>query len=161
VNIDPTAGTLAEVALLSARFVRDLGITPRIAMLSFSNFGSARHPAASKVRAAVEQVKALAPDLVIDGEMQADTAVNADLLQGSYPFSDLKEPANILVFPNLASANVSYKLLAQIGGAEVIGPVLLGMNRPVHVLQRGSTTQDVVNLVTVASVDAQRRTHQT
>jgi malate dehydrogenase (oxaloacetate-decarboxylating)(NADP+) len=161
VNIDPSAETLAEVALLSARFVKDLGITPRIAMLSFSNFGSARHAASNRVRKAVEQVKALAPDLMIDGEMQADTAVNAQLLEGTYPFSDLKEPANILVFPNLASANVSYKLLNQLGGAEVIGPVLLGMQRPVHVLQRGSTTQDVVNLVTVASVDAQRRSPQT
>jgi malate dehydrogenase (oxaloacetate-decarboxylating)(NADP+) len=161
VNIDPTAETLAEVALLSARFVRDLGITPRIAMLSFSNFGSARHPASVKVRRAVEQVKAADPDLMIDGEMQADTAVDAAILSGTYAFSDLTSPANILIFPNLAAANVSYKLLSQLGGAEVIGPVLLGMARPVHVIQRGSTTQDVVNLVTVASVDAQRRTPQT
>ncbi|TVP51187.1 MAG: NADP-dependent malic enzyme, partial [Gemmatimonadales bacterium] len=101
------------------------------------------------------------PDLVVDGEMQADTAVNAQLLSGTYPFSDLKEPANILIFPNLASANVSYKLLSQLGGAEVIGPVLLGMANPIHVIQRGSTTQDIVNLVTVASVDAQRRSPQT
>jgi malate dehydrogenase (oxaloacetate-decarboxylating)(NADP+) len=161
VNIDPTAETLAEVALLSAGFVRDLGITPRIAMLSFSNFGSARHPAASKVRRAVEQVKARDPELMVDGEMQADTAVNQQILTGTYPFSDLKEAANVLIFPNLASANVSYKLLAQLGGAEVIGPVLLGMARPVHVIQRGSTTQDIVNLVTVASVDAQRGSPQT
>ena len=161
VNIDPTAETLAEVALLSAGFVRGLGITPRIAMLSFSNFGSARHPAASKVRRAVEQVKARDPELMVDGEMQADTAVNQQILTGTYPFSDLKQAANVLIFPNLASANVSYKLLAQLGGAEVIGPVLLGMARPVHVIQRGSTTQDIVNLVTVASVDAQRGSPQT
>ncbi len=161
VNIDPTAETLAEVALLSAGFVRDLGITPRIAMLSFSNFGSARHPAASKVRRAVEQVKARDPELMVDGEMQADTAVNQQILTETYPFSDLKQAANVLIFPNLASANVSYKLLAQLGGAEVIGPVLLGMARPVHVIQRGSTTQDIVNLVTVASVDAQRGSPQT
>ncbi len=161
VNIDPTSETLAEVALLAARFVRDLGITPRIAMLSFSNFGSARHPATVKVRRAVEQVKAADPDLMIDGEMQADTAVDARILAETYGFSDLTSPANVLIFPNLASANVSYKLLAQLGGAEVIGPVLLGMARPVHVIQRGSTTQEVVNLVTVASVDAQRRTPQT
>ncbi|TVP53814.1 MAG: NADP-dependent malic enzyme [Gemmatimonadales bacterium] len=161
VNIDPTAETLAEVAILSARFVRDLGIAPRIAMLSFSNFGSARHAASLKVRAAVERVKQLSPELEIDGEMQADTAVNQSILQGTYPFSDLKEAANVLVFPNLAAANVSYKLLTQLGGAEGIGPVLLGMAEPVHVLQRGSTVQDVVNLVTVASVDAQRRSPQT
>ena len=161
VNIDPTAETLAEVAILSARFVRDLGITPRIAMLSFSNFGSARHPASLRVRAAVERVKQLAPELEIDGEMQADTAVNQGILQGTYPFSDLKRTANVLIFPNLASANVSYKLLGQLGGAEGIGPILLGMAEPVHMLQRGSTVQDVVNLVTVASVDAQRRSPQT
>lgn len=157
VNIDPTAETLAEVARLSARFVMDLGIRPRIAMLSFSNFGSAQHPAAAKVRRAVEQVKAAHPDLLIEGEMQADTAVDPDMLAAVYAFSDLKEPANVLIFPNLASANISYKLMSKIGGAEVIGPILLGMAQPVHVLQRGSTTQEVVNLVTVASVDAQRR----
>jgi malate dehydrogenase (oxaloacetate-decarboxylating)(NADP+) len=157
VNIDPTAETLAEVARLSAGFVLDLGITPRLALLSFSNFGSAQHPAAAKVRRAVEQVKAANPDLVVEGEMQADTAVDPEMLASVYSFSDLKEPANVLIFPNLASANISYKLMAKIGGAEVIGPILLGMAQPVHVLQRGSTTQEVVNLVTVASVDAQRR----
>jgi malate dehydrogenase (oxaloacetate-decarboxylating)(NADP+) len=157
VNIDPSAETLAEVAILTARFVRDLGITPRIAMLSFSNFGSARHPASSKVRRAVEQVKAQDPDLMIDGEMQADTAVDMELLRGPYAFSDLKEPANVLIFPNLASANIAYKLQAKLGGAEVIGPILLGMASAVHVLQRGSSVQEILNLVTVASVDAQRR----
>jgi malate dehydrogenase (oxaloacetate-decarboxylating)(NADP+) len=161
VNIDPSAETLAESALLSARFVEDLGITPRIAMLSFSNFGSARHPSSLKVRRAVERVKELAPELEVDGEMQADTAVNAEILLGTYGFSDLKQPANILIFPSLAAANVSYKLLAQLGGAEVLGPILLGMADPVHILQRGSTAQDVVNLATIASVDAQRRSPQT
>jgi malate dehydrogenase (oxaloacetate-decarboxylating)(NADP+) len=160
VNIDPSAETLAEVAILTARFVRDLGITPRIAMLSFSNFGSARHPASTKVRRAVEQVKAQDPDLMIDGEMQADTAVDLELLRGSYSFSDLKEPANVLIFPNLASANIAYKLQAKLGGAEVIGPILLGMASPVHVLQRGSSVQEILNLVTVASVDAQRRSRR-
>jgi malate dehydrogenase (oxaloacetate-decarboxylating)(NADP+) len=161
VNIDPSSETLAEGAILSARFVEDLGITPRIAMLSFSNFGSARHPASLRVRRAVERVKELAPELEVDGEMQADTAVNADILLGTYGFSDLKGPANILIFPNLSAANVAYKLLAQLGGAEVIGPILLGMAQPVHILQRGSTAQDVVNLATIASVDAQRPSPQT
>jgi malate dehydrogenase (oxaloacetate-decarboxylating)(NADP+) len=138
-----------------------VGITPRIAMLSFSNFGSARHPASLRVRRAVERVKALDPDLEVDGEMQADTAVDGRILEGSYGFSDLKGPANILIFPNLSAANVSYKLLAHLGGAEALGPVLLGMAQPVHVLQRGSTTQDVVHLATIASVDAQRRSPQT
>ncbi len=157
VNIDPNAETLAEVTLLAADFVQDLGIEPRIAMLSFSNFGSARHPASIKVQDAVERVKELRPGLEVDGEMQADTAVSERILTGTYPFSDLKKPANVLVFPNLASANASYKLLAELGGAEVIGPVLLGMERPVHVLQRGSTTMEVMNLATIASVDAQGR----
>lgn len=158
VNIDPDAETLTEVALHTARFVRGLGITPRIAMLSFSNFGSARHPASQKVREAVERVKAADPTLEIDGEMQADTAVNPQILREIYPFSDLTRPANVLVFPNLASANTCYKLLGQLGGAEVIGPVLLGMASPVQVLQRGSSEFDVVNLATIASVDAQSRT---
>ena len=160
VNIDPDVETLAEIALLAARWVRDLGIEPRIAMLSFSNFGSARHPDSIRVRKAVEHLKALAPDLTVDGEMQADTAVNAAILRETYPFSELKEPANVLVFPELAAANIAYKLLAQLGGAEVIGPVLLGMDRPVHVLQRGSTALEIMNLVTIASVDAQARSAQ-
>jgi malate dehydrogenase (oxaloacetate-decarboxylating)(NADP+) len=154
VNIDPDAELLAEIARLSAAWVKDLGITPRIAMVSFSNFGSVPHPEAEKVRRAVALVKETDPDLLIDGEMQVDRAVNANLLMETYPFSDLKEGANVLVFPNLTSANASYKLMGQIGGAEVIGPVLLGMAHPVHVLQRGSTTQDVFNLATIASVDA-------
>ena len=157
VNIDPDAETLSEIALLTARFIRDLGVRPRIAMLSFSNFGSARHPSSEKVRRAVERVKELDPELVIDGEMQADTAVDERLLTGTYPFSDLKEPANTLIFSTLSAANAAYKLMSKLGGAEVIGPVLLGMGRPVHVLQRGSTAQDVINLVTIASVDAQSR----
>jgi malate dehydrogenase (oxaloacetate-decarboxylating)(NADP+) len=161
VNIDPDAATLAEVALLTARFVRGLGITPRIAMISFSNFGSVRHPATYKVREAVERVKAADPSIEIDGEMQADTAVSEQLLKETYPFSDLTRPANVLVFPNLGAANSAYKLLAQLGGAEVIGPVLLGMAHPVQILQRGSGELDVLNLATIASVDAQSRTRHT
>ena len=160
VNIDPDADVLTDIALLTAGFVEKLGIEPRIAMLSFSNFGSASHPESEKVRAAVDQVKALRPDLEVDGEMQADTAVNTEILREQYPFSTLTRAANVLIFPNLASANASYKLLAEIGGADVIGPILLGMKHPVHFLQRGSTVQDVVNLVTLASVDAQARSAQ-
>jgi malate dehydrogenase (oxaloacetate-decarboxylating)(NADP+) len=161
VNIDPTWETLAEVALLTARFVEGLGIRPRIAMLSFSNFGSARSAASAEVHRAVELVKELAPELEVDGEMQADTAVDERVLSGTYPFSDLKGAANILVFPNLSAANTSYKLVGKLGGAELIGPVLLGMARPIHVLQKGSTAQDVVNLATIASVDAQQRSGHT
>jgi malate dehydrogenase (oxaloacetate-decarboxylating)(NADP+) len=161
VNIDPDIETLAETALLTASFVKDLGLEPRIAMVSFSNFGSARHPESRNVRKAVERIKELAPDLEVDGEMQADTAVDERILRESYPFSELKKPANILIFPKLSAANAAYKLLGKLGGAEVIGPVLLGMAEPVQVLQRGSTTQDVVNLATIASVDAERRSSQT
>ncbi|NNF28747.1 MAG: NADP-dependent malic enzyme [Gemmatimonadetes bacterium] len=157
VNIDPDAMTLAEIAILAAGFVKDMGIEPRIGMISFSNFGSVRHPEAAKVREAVGWIRALAPDLTVDGEMQADTAVDAQILRDVYPFNDLKEPANVLVFPKLSAANAAYKLLDKLGRAEVIGPILLGMARPVHLLQRGCDVQDVVHLVSVASVDAQTR----
>jgi malate dehydrogenase (oxaloacetate-decarboxylating)(NADP+) len=157
VNIDPDAATLAEIARLSARFVRRLGIEPRVAMLSFSNFGSAPHPRSNKVREAVRLVKEFDPGLVVDGEMQMDTAVVPELLQASYPFSELQERANVLVFPGLDSANIGYKMLARLGGAEAIGPILLGMARPIHVLQRGSTAADIVNLTALAVVDAQER----
>lgn len=157
VNIDPDSETLAEIALLSAGFVKELGIEPRVAMLSFSNFGSAPHPFSDKVAKAVQRIKELAPALEVDGEMQADSAVNYDILKNIYPFTDLKGAANVLVFPNLGAANTAYKLIGQIGGAEVIGPILLGMRKPVHVLQRGGTVQDIINLITIASVDAAGR----
>ena len=160
VNIAPDADTLTDIAVLTAGFVEKLGIRPRIAMLSFSNFGSVRHPESEKVRQAVERLKELQPDLEIDGEMQADTALNKDILRSRYPFSDLKKAANVLIFPGLASANTAYKLLVELGGAEVVGPILLGMRHPVHFLQRGSTVSDIINLVTLASVDAQVRSQQ-
>jgi malate dehydrogenase (oxaloacetate-decarboxylating)(NADP+) len=157
VNIDPDSETLAEVALLTAGFVKELGIEPCVAMLSFSNFGSAPHPFSEKVSKAVLRIKELAPSLEVDGEMQADSAVSFDILKNIYPFTNLKGPANVLVFPNLGAANIAYKLIGQIGGAEVIGPILLGMRKPVHVLQRGGTVQDIINLITIASVDAAGR----
>ncbi len=157
VNIDPDPETLAEIALLSADFVERLGIDPRVALLSFSNFGSARNPESDKVRRAVERVKELRPDLKVDGEMQADTAVMGDVLEERYPFNTIGGTANVLIFPDLNAANTAYKLLARIGGAEAIGPILLGMDRPVHALQRGSEAADVVNLTAIAVVDAQRR----
>ena len=160
VNIAPDADTLADIALHTAGFVEKLGIRPRIAMLSFSNFGSVRHPEAAKVRQAVIRLKELRPDLEVDGEMQADTALNTEILRSQYPFSDLKSAANVLIFPGLASANSAYKLLAELGGAEVIGPILMGMKHPVHFLQRGSTVPDIINLVTLASVDAQAQSAQ-
>ena len=154
VNIDPDPETLAEIAISAAGFVRDLGIEPRIGMLSFSNFGSVRHPEAAKVREAVAWIKRLAPELAVDGEMQADVAVDPHIIATKYPFSDLTGPANVLVFPTLGASNASYKLLAQLGNADVIGPVLLGMKKPVHILQRGCSVLDVVHLIGIASVDA-------
>jgi malate dehydrogenase (oxaloacetate-decarboxylating)(NADP+) len=157
VNIDPDAETLAEIASLAAGFALKLGIEPHIAMLSFSNFGSVRHPVSDKVREAVRIVKERFPDVVVEGEMQADTAVLNEWRQETYPFSELEGNTNILIFPDLNSANIAYKLLARIGGAEAIGPVLLGMARPVHVLQRGSTAADILNLTALAVLDAQER----
>ncbi|HKJ93421.1 MAG TPA: phosphate acyltransferase, partial [Longimicrobiales bacterium] len=160
VNIEPDVAALAEIAVLSASFVERLALEPRLAMLSFSNFGSTRHPNAEKVMEAVERVREMRPDLMIDGEMQADTAVVAEILQGTYPFSTLKQPANVLIFPDLGAANIAYKLMARIGGAEAVGPILLGMDRPIHVLQRGSAAQDVVNLTAIAVEDAKQRARQ-
>jgi malate dehydrogenase (oxaloacetate-decarboxylating)(NADP+) len=157
VNIDPDAEALADIAILSAGFVRELGIVPRIGMISFSNFGSSRHPESEKVARAVAIVRERDPDLEIDGEMQADTAVEPRKLRDIYPFSHLAGSANTLIFPNLGAANAAYKLLDRLGGAEVIGPVLLGMAKPVHILQRGSTQQEVLSLATIASVDVQAR----
>src|SRR5690606_4247605 len=157
VNIDPDDETLAEIALLSAGFVERLGTEPQMALPSFSNFASARTPQSEKVRRAVERVKQLRPELVVDGEMQADTAVVPEILERVYPFSRLQDRANVLIFPDLDAANIAYKLLARLGGAEAIGPILLGMDRPVHVLQRGSTAADIVNLTAIAVVDAQQR----
>ena len=160
VNINPDAETLAEVALLTVRAVRMLGMTPRVAMLSFSNFGSAPHGASRKVAEAVRLVRSVEPDLMIDGEMQADTAVNPQILRGTYAFSRLKKPANVLIFPDLGSANAATKLLSELGGADLVGPVLLGMARPFHVLQRDSSVEQVINLAALAAVDAQTRLPQ-
>jgi malate dehydrogenase (oxaloacetate-decarboxylating)(NADP+) len=155
VNIDPTAEDLAEIAIMAAEKARRFGKEPRVAMLSFSNFGSTNHPLAMKVRKAVELVRRRAPLLMIDGEMQADTAVVPQILEETYPFSTLKGGANVLVFPNLESGNIAYKLLHRIGGAELIGPLLAGLSKPVHVLQRGAEVNDIVHLAAMAVVDAQ------
>lgn len=157
VNIDPDAEQLADIALLTAKFARRFDIEPRVAMLSFSNFGSNDHPAAVKVRRATELVAAADPDLVVDGEMQADTAVLQSILEESYPWSRLQEPANVLIFPELQSANIAYKLLWRLADVEAIGPVLLGMGKPVHVLQRGVEVTDIVNMTAICVVDAQEQ----
>jgi malate dehydrogenase (oxaloacetate-decarboxylating)(NADP+) len=155
VNIEPSADELAEIAILTAGFARRFEITPRVAMLSFSNFGSNDHASALKVRRAVELAVERDPELAIDGEMQADTAVLESILTEQYPWSRLREPANVLIFPELQSANIAYKLLWRLADAEAIGPVLLGMEKPVHVLQRGVEVTDIVNMAAICVVDAQ------
>ena len=156
VNIDPDAETLAEITLLTAREARRLGIDPKVAMLSFSNFGSVRHPQYDKIVAAKEIIRSMDADLLVEGPMHADVAVSDELLQRRYPFSVLQSEANVLIFPDLMSGNTAYKLLEQLGGATAIGPILLGMSKPVHVLQAfSSTVQDIVNITAIATLDAQ------
>jgi len=154
VNIEPDAETLAEIATATANFVLRLGVEPRVAMLSFSNFGSVKHPQARKVQQAVALLHERVPDLQVDGEMQADTAVVERILTRVYPFAKLRGPANVLIFPDLNAANIAYKLLARLGDAQAIGPILVGMDRPVHVLQRLSEVPDIVNMAVIAAVDA-------
>jgi len=154
VNIEPDAETLAEIATATANFVLRLGVEPRVAMLSFSNFGSVKHPQARKVQQAVALLHERVPDLQVDGEMQADTAVVERILTRVYPFTKLRGPANVLIFPDLNAANIAYKLLARLGDAQAIGPILVGMDRPVHVLQRLSEVPDIVNMAVIAAVDA-------
>jgi len=155
VNIEPTAEDLAEIAIETAEIARRVDVEPRVAMLSFSNFGSTRHPLAEKMRLAAELVHARRPDLIVDGEMQADTAVTPEIIDETYPFSRLKGGANVLIFPNLEAGNIAYKLLMRIGGAEAIGPILMGLSKPVHVLQRGAEVSEIVNMAAIAVVDAQ------
>jgi malate dehydrogenase (oxaloacetate-decarboxylating)(NADP+) len=156
VNIEPTAEDLAEIALLTADAVHRFDLEPRIAMISFSNFGSNTHPNAQKVKRAVDLVKAARPDLPIDGEMQADYAVVPEMLEAEYPWASVRRP-NVLIFPDLQSANAAYKLVWRLAGAEAIGPILMGMRKPVHVLQKGVEVADIVNMAAIAVVDAQEK----
>lgn len=156
VNIDPTAEEMVDIIGLTARGVRFFDTEPRIAVLSYSNFGSNRGALPDKARLATELAKKRYPDLILDGEMQANTALNPQLLREHYPFSELAEHgANTLIFPNVVSGNIAYKVLQEIGGAEVIGPVLMGMRKPVHVLQLGASVREIVNMTAIAVVDAQ------
>lgn len=152
VNIEPTAEDLAETALLSARTVRALGLVPRVAMVSFSNFGSVEHRFARKVREAVERIHALAPELVVDGEMQLAAALDEEMRARHFPFTALRENANVLVLPDLQSGNALLHYAQHRGDAVVVGPVLMGTRRPVHVVQYGATVLDVFNLATVGAV---------
>lgn len=157
INIEPTAEDLADIAILAAEKVRQLDIDPRVAMLSFSNFGGTKHPLAEKVAKAAYLVKMRQPSLVVDGEMQADTALAPDIISEIYPFSALKGPANVLICPDLTSANIAYKLLARIGGATAIGPILLGIRKPVYLLIPGYDVSDIVNITAMAVFESQQR----
>jgi malate dehydrogenase (oxaloacetate-decarboxylating)(NADP+) len=156
VNFNPTAEELAEITLLVAREVGNFNLTPRIAMLSYSNFGSSNSPEAALVAEARELVKKKNPSLVVDGEMQASLAFNKEIIRDNYPFSELADhDVNTLIFPNLAAGNIAYNLLKEVGGADAIGPILLGLKKPVHVLQLGSSVRSIVNMAYIAVVDAQ------
>ena len=156
VNINPSAEELAEIAISSAKVARRFNIEPRIAMLSFSNFGSARAPESEKVARATEIVKKKMPDLVIDGEMQADTALMPDYMKRRYPFSRLKEAANVLIFPDLNSGTIAYKLAQRMGGLDAVGPILMGLSKPVHVLHPTLGVNEIVDMAAIAVVDAQK-----
>ncbi len=157
VNVNPTAEELLEIIRVTTRGVRFFGVEPRVAVLSYSNFGSSRGPIPDKTREAVRLAKKHMPDLTIEGDIQANVALNTDLQREEYPFSALaEEGANTLIFPNLESGNIAYKLMMEMGGADAIGPILLGMNRPVHILQVGSSIREIVNMAAIAVVDAQR-----
>ncbi len=156
VNFNPTAQELADITLLVAKEVRNFNLIPRIAMLSYSNFGTSDSPEARLVAEATQLVKQRDPNLIVDGEMQASIALNNDLLKENYPFSELvDQEVNTLIFPNLAAGNVAYNLLKEVGGADAIGPILLGLNKPVHVLQLGSSVRSIYNMALVAIIDAQ------
>lgn len=158
INFNPTAEELAEITLLTAKMVKQLNIVPRIAMLSYSNFGSSNSPEANLVRQARELVKEKDPTLVCDGEMQGILAFNKEILKDNYPFTELLDgEVNTLIFPNLAAGNIAYNLLQEVGGADSIGPILLGLKKPVHVLQLGSSIRSIFNVVLIAVVDAQMK----
>jgi malate dehydrogenase (oxaloacetate-decarboxylating)(NADP+) len=156
VNFNPTAEELADITLLTAKEVRSFGITPRIAMLSYSNFGSSDTAEAQLVSKARSIVKKQNPSLIVDGEIQGILAFNNEILKENYPFSELLDgEVNTLIFPNLSAGNIAYNLLQELGGADSIGPVLLGLRKPVHVLQLGSSVRSIFNMVLIAVIDAQ------
>jgi malate dehydrogenase (oxaloacetate-decarboxylating)(NADP+) len=156
VNVDPTAEELVDLTILLERAVSKFNINPRIALLSYSNFGSNEGIVPEKVRKAVKILHDKHPDIVVDGEMQGNFAINADLLKDNFPFSRLVgAPANTLIFPNLESGNIAYKLLQELGEAEAVGPILLGLKKPVHIVQLGSSVREIVNMVTIAVLDVQ------
>jgi malate dehydrogenase (oxaloacetate-decarboxylating)(NADP+) len=158
VNVNPTAEDLVQITALTARAVQQFNIQPRIAMLSYSNFGSTKGEEPEAVAGAVQMLKAKYPGMIVDGEMQANFAFNTELLRDNYPFCELVQGgANTLIFPNLSAGNIAYKLLQSLEAGEAIGPVLLGLKKPVHILQLGSSVREIVNMVTIAVIDAQSK----
>jgi malate dehydrogenase (oxaloacetate-decarboxylating)(NADP+) len=158
VTVNPSVQDLVDIAILSAETVKQFNLQPRIAMLSYSNFGSAEGEEVEKVRAAVEIMQEQYPGLILDGEVQANFALNKRLMKEQFPFTELADKSvNTLIFPNLTSGNIAYKLMQEMGGAEAIGPILLGMKKAVHVLQMGSSVHEIVNMVTIGAIDAQRK----
>ncbi|MBY0245921.1 MAG: NADP-dependent malic enzyme, partial [Sphingobacteriaceae bacterium] len=156
VNIDPSTEELVDITLLVEKSVSKFGINPRIAMLSYSNYGSNQDIQSVKVRDAVKILHNNHPNVVVDGEMQANFAMNNELLKSNFPFSRLADaPVNTLIFPNLSSGNIAYKLLQEVGQAEAVGPILLGLKKAVHIVQLGSSVREIVNMVTIAVLDAQ------
>jgi malate dehydrogenase (oxaloacetate-decarboxylating)(NADP+) len=158
ININPTAEELVDITLLTASAVRKFGIVPRVALLSYSNFGSSDGEESKKMRKAVAILHEKYPDLIVDGELQANFALNTELIGEQFPFSELgKTSANTLIFPNLSSGNIAYKLMQEMAGAEAIGPVLLGLNKSMHILQLGSSVREIINMITISVVDAQSK----
>ncbi|MES1216264.1 MAG: phosphate acyltransferase, partial [Bacteroidota bacterium] len=156
VNFNPTAAELADITLMVAKEIRNFNIIPRIAMLSYSNFGSSNSPEARLVAEARKIVKEKMPSLIVDGEMQASVAFSKELMKENYPFSELVDKdVNTLIFPNLAAGNIAYNLLKELETADAVGPILLGLKKPVHILQLGSSVRSIINMAVIAVVDAQ------
>ena len=157
ININPSSQELANIAMLTAKTVRRFNVVPRIALLSYSNFGSSLNSNVFKITEALKIIKETEPNLVVDGEIQADFALNKEKREQIFPFSDLKQNANTLIFPNLESGNIAYKLMQEFDDVEAIGPILIGMKKPVHILQLGCSVREIVNMVTIAVIDAQTK----
>jgi malate dehydrogenase (oxaloacetate-decarboxylating)(NADP+) len=158
INIDPTAKELAKIAQMTNYTMKLFGLDPVIAMISYANFGSSKDPHATKVREAVRYLHRASPDMHVDGELQTDFALNSEMLQKNFPFSKLAgKKVNALIFPNLDSANSNYKLLKELNNVESIGPIMLGMRKPVHILQLGASVEEIVNMAAVAVVDSQQK----
>jgi malate dehydrogenase (oxaloacetate-decarboxylating)(NADP+) len=156
INIDPTEDEIVEITEMVAKAIKSLRLTPRIALLSYSNFGSSRTKGSGKMARAAARIKKNNPNLIVDGEIQADFALNKEKMEHLFDFSELSEKsANTLIFPNLESGNIAYKLIQELEDTDSIGPILVGMKKPVHILQLGSTVREIVNMITLAAVDAQ------